>query len=285
MVANGSSLGPLTFGRRGLARLAAGGVAMQAVAPGGASAIDTIDRRDTLITETSPVGTTFKNYNNLNPFALGNDPRNHLVFVVEPLFFWSNIVVEHIPYLATGYAFNEDFTSVDVKLRRGVTWSDGTKFGPDDVVFTFEMLRANGAGKNDLFLASDVSNVLKSVERVDDDTVRFNLPRRDPRFVLRTLTVKFNAGIFILPRHVFSTVQDVASFPNIDLAKGWPIGTGPYKVVLAAPERIVLDRRDDWWGGKPDIWEGRQKGAYYADLPEPKRIVTIPRGDSRIPPS
>lgn len=281
MVAKGSALGPMKFGRRGLARLAAGGVALQAVAPGAAGAIDAIDRRDTLIAETWPAGTTFKNYNNMNPFVLGNDPRNHLVFVLEPLFFWSNIVTEHIPYLATGHAFNADFTAVDVKLRRGVAWSDGTPFGPDDVVFTFEMLRANGAGKNDLFLAADVANVLKSVERVDDDTVRFNLRRRDPRFVLRTLTVKFNAGIFILPKHVFSTVTDVASFTNIDAAKGWPIGTGPYKVVLAAPERIVLDRRDDWWGAKADIWDGPQKGAYYADLPEPRRIVTIPRGDQQ----
>ncbi len=273
-----SSLGPMNFGRRGLARLAAGGVALRTLAPREASAIEAVDRKDTLITETAPTGTTFKNYNNLNPFAIGNDPRNHLVFVLEPLFFWSNIIVEHIPYLATGYSFNADFTSVDVKLRHGIAWSDGTPFGPDDVVFTFEMLRANGAGKNDMFLAADVAAVLKSVERVDDDTVRFHLPRRDPRFVLRTLTVKFNAGIFILPKHVFETVPDPASFTNIDVAKGWPVGTGPYKVVLAAPERIVLDRRDDWWGAKPESWEGKQKGANYADLPEPKRIVTIPCG-------
>ncbi len=274
------SLGPIRFGRRGLARLAGAGLAAGAL-PGAAQAIADIDRADTLITECWPAGTTFKNYNNLNPFAVGNDVRNHLVFVLEPLFFWSNIVVEHIPYLATGYKFSPDFTSVDVTLRRGVTWSDGTPFGPDDVVFTFEMLRANGAGKNDLFLAADVAAALKSVERVDDATVRFNLTRRDPRFVLRTLTVKFNAGIFILPKHVFSTVTDVASFSNIDIAKGWPIGTGPYKVVLAAPERIVMDRRDDWWGAKPGMWEGKQQGAYYTDLPEPKRIVTIPRGDQQ----
>jgi peptide/nickel transport system substrate-binding protein len=233
-------------------------------------AADTVDRSDTLIIEAWPAGTTFKNFNNMNPFAVGNDLRNHVVFVLEPLFFWSNLTAEHIPWLATGYNYNSDFTQVTVKMRDGVAWSDKTPFTADDVVYTFEMLRQNGEGKQDLFFATDIASVLKSTEKIDDHTVLFTLKQRDPRFVLRTLTVKLNAGIFIVPKHTFATTGDPASFSNYNAAGGIPVGTGAYRVADAAPERILLDRRDDWWGGKPD-----------ACLPEPKRLITVPRGDQQ----
>jgi len=243
-----------------------------------AQAQDNVDRRDVLIAEAWPAGTSFKNHNNLNPFAVGNDLRNHVVFVYEPLFYWLNLNGEHLPYLATGYKFNDDYTSVTVTLRDRVTWADGRPFTADDVVFTFEMLRKNGSGKNDLVWAKDVAIALKEAVKIDDRTVRFDLNGRDPRFVLRVLTVKFTNGIFPVPKHIWDKVEDPASFQNLDAAKALPVGTGPYRVAAALPERIVLDRRDDWWGAKPNVW-GNQQGAFYTDLPEVKRIITIPRGE------
>ena len=265
--------------RRSLNKLAVGTLALAAL-PRGAAAMDAVDRKDTIIIEAWPPGPTYKNYANLNPFAVGNDPRNHIVFVYEALFFWNNLKGEHIPFLATGFKYADDYTSVVVNLRTGVTWADGKPFGADDVVHTFEMLRENGETKKDLFLAADVAAVLTKAEKLDDATVRFTLKRRDPRFVLRNLTVKFNTGVFIMPKHILTAVGEVSAFTNFDIDKGLPIGTGPYKVVFAAPERIVLDRRDDWWGAKPGIW-GTQPRAYFAKLPAPKRIITIPRGEQQ----
>ena len=140
------------------------------------------------------------------------------------------------------------------------------------------MLRRNGAGKNDMVLAADVAAALKEAVKLDDLTVRFDLRATDPRFVLRLLTVKFTTGVFPIPKHIWEKVEDPASFTNYDAATNLPIGTGPYRVVAALPERMVLDRRDDWWGAKPGVW-GTQQGAFYTDLPAPKRIITIPRGE------
>jgi len=237
-----------------------------------------LPRKDILITEAWPAGTTFSNYNNLNPFSVGNDIRNHAVFLHEPLFYWLNMTGEVVPYLATGYRFNDSYTSVTVTLRDGPTWSDGRPFSADDVVFTFEMLRKNGNGKNNLIGAKDVSAVLKEAVKVDNRTVRFDLLARDPRFVLRMLTVKFNSGIFPVPKHIWEKVEDPSTFSNFDLEKGLPVATGPWRIAAAAPERITLDRRDNWWGGRPRAW-GSQQGAFYTNLPEVKRIITIPRGD------
>jgi peptide/nickel transport system substrate-binding protein len=267
--------------RRGLGAGAAGLGALGLFGlPGAANAVEAVDRKDTFVVEAWPPGPTYKNYGNHNPFAVGNDLRNHIVFVYEGLFFWNNLKSEHIPFLATGYSYNDDYTVATVNLRDGVAWADGKKFGADDVVATFEMLRQNGEGKKDLVLATDVSANLKATEKVDDRTVRFVLKTRDPRFVLRILTVKFNTGIFILPAHVLAGVADPASFTNFDIEKGLPLGTGPYRVVDAAPERIIMDRRDDWWGADPARWSG-QSGVYWAKPPAPKRIVTVPRGDQQ----
>lgn len=258
----------------GMAAVAAGPMA----SADAQSTLQTVSRRDTLIMEAPPAGTSFRNYNNANPFAVGGDIRNHFVFIQEALFYWSNLTAEHIPYLATGYRFNDSNTEVLVSLRGGVKWSDGTRFTADDVVFTFEMLRKNGGGANTLFMAQDVAELVKVTERVDELTVRFVLQKPDPRFVLRILTVKFNNGIHPVPAHVFGKVEDPATFTNLDLASGVPVGTGPYRIVVAEPSRIVLDRRDDWWGVAPGVW-GDKSAAFYAKLPAPRRIIAVPRND------
>ena len=41
-----------------------------------------------------------------------------------------------------------------------------------------------------------------------------------------------------------------ATFGFYDPEKGWPLATGPYKVVEWSPQQKFIDRRDDWWGVK-----------------------------------
>ncbi len=50
-----------------------------------------------------------------------------------------------------------------------------------------------------------------------------------------------------MPEHIFKD-QDFATFTFFDLDKGWPVTTGPWRVVFASEEQKVLDRADDWWG-------------------------------------
>ena len=48
--------------------------------------------------------------------------------MLEPLYFWSAYADEEIPWLATGYEYNDDFTELTVNIREGVEWSDGEAF-------------------------------------------------------------------------------------------------------------------------------------------------------------
>ena len=57
-------------------------------------------------------------------------------------------------------------------------------------------------------------------------------------------------GFPIVPKHIF-TGQDPLAFTHKDISKGWPVMTGPWKLVFADPTQKIWDRRDTWWGARP----------------------------------
>ena len=63
---------------------------------------------------------------------------------------------EIIPHVAESLEPTDGAKKWVVKLRKGITFHNGKPLTADDVVATFEMLRQNGEGKKDLFLATDV---------------------------------------------------------------------------------------------------------------------------------
>jgi peptide/nickel transport system substrate-binding protein len=78
-----------------------------------------------------------------------------------------------------------------VRLKEGVSWSDGTPVTAHDVAFTFEAIAAFGAhelGGN--FPTHAPPDLLQRVVAIDDHTVEFFLTRRDARF---------NFGILLAP--------------------------------------------------------------------------------------
>lgn len=161
--------------------------------------------------------------------------------VAYEYFFYSNLQTgEFIPWLAESYEYNADATSLTVKLRPGVTWNDGQPFTPDDVVFTYDIMRENPS----MSWAVEASEAVASVEKVDDLTVRFNLTEANPRFHLYREgfpAVGIWGGITILPKHIWEN-EDPLTFQNNP-----PVTTGPYRLKNATQSSVVWERRDDWW--------------------------------------
>ncbi|MEA2511689.1 MAG: peptide/nickel transport system substrate-binding protein [Thermomicrobiales bacterium] len=159
-------------------------------------------------------------------------------------FFYDNLQTgEYIPWLAESFEYSADFTSLNVKLRDGVTWNDGKPFTPEDVVFTYDTMRENPT----MSWADVASKLVKSVEKVDNLTVKFNLAEANPRFHLNREAfpaVGIWGGITILPKHVWEG-QDPLTFKNNP-----PVSTGPYRLKDASQTAVIWERRDDWWGTK-----------------------------------
>jgi len=72
----------------------------------------------------------------------------------------------------------------------------------------------------------ELKNCVKSVERVDDLTVRFHLKRPHTRFKLDFWSVHIWTTPAIVPEHIWHD-KDPRTFKNYDPAKGWPVFTGP----------------------------------------------------------
>ncbi len=83
-----------------------------------------------------------------------------------------------------------------VKLRDNIYWSDGVRFTADDVVFTIQTIMQTPGLSWNAVLNKDV----KSVEKVDDFTIRFRLKESNPRFHYH-FTVRWN-GVYMMPKHV-----------------------------------------------------------------------------------
>lgn len=153
-----------------------------------------------------------------------------------------------VPWLATGYEYNEDFTELTVFLREGVEWSDGEPFTAEDVAFTYNEIYLPEENK-DLTHAAGIQLSVDYVEVVDDHTVIFHLLIPDDRFHMfhwRFPTVMLWGAPPILPKHVWEPVVEageIRSFKWTDV-----IGTGPYRLVSAESELYVWELRDDWWG-------------------------------------
>jgi peptide/nickel transport system substrate-binding protein len=128
-----------------------------------------------------------------------------------------------------------DETTWEVKLRKGVKFHDGTPFGAKDVKATFDRV-LNPENK---LTARGNHAKIKSVEVVDDLTVRFKTDGPYPLFVER-LTAQVMQSEKVIKEKGHEWMQDN------------PIGTGPYKLQKwSKKQEHLLVRNDDYWGPKP----------------------------------
>ncbi len=85
-----------------------------------------------------------------------------------------------VPNVAKGWEWNEDFTQLTFFLRKGHKWSDGAPFTAEDVKFWYDDLSLDSnviAKPKDYVL---VAGERMTVDVVNPETVRFNLPAPKP---------------------------------------------------------------------------------------------------------
>ncbi len=240
-----------------------------AAAPGGEAAVAVegavgeLSRERTLVLMFGGSDGQFTDVGLGNPYATGATHQIGSAALWEPLYYYSAFDDEHIPWLATGYEYNDDYTELTINIRDGVLWSDGTPFTAGDVAFTFNMLKENAPMLRN---STEVDAWVEEATAVDDSTVliRFFEPR--PRFMLTHLSYKFDTGIYIVPEHIYQDVEEVIGFEFYDPEQNWPLCTGPYKITEWTPSQKFVDRRDDWWGA--------QTG--FAELPQVERLIMLP---------
>jgi peptide/nickel transport system substrate-binding protein len=242
----------------------------------GAAPLKTVPRNRTLIFANT--GNQLTDYNAVNPFLTGIVTGNGYPYAFEAPYYYNSYYTGAacgppgmpcqdglIPWQLESYSFTPDFTGLTLKVRKGVTWSTGQPFTARDFVFTINMLR-NNADK--LTWGIDMKTWVKEISAPDDSTVQITLNTPNPRFFFNYFQFHQDIGVMIQPEHIWKD-QDPTSFSNMDIAKGYPVTTGPWKLVLSTPQQRIWDRRDDWWAAKSG----------FHPLPNVERIIVLPGSD------
>ena len=198
----------------------------------------------TLVVYTGQAGDYQINFNPFSPSRIGG-----LGNIYETLFFFNKAQAsDPLPLLGTEQSWNEDGTVLSVTLREGVKWSDGEAFTADDVVFTFDLLKANpslnGSGWEGVVAAQDDTHVVFTFEA--------------PAFVKGPDLM----NTAIVPQHLWQGVNPVEDVIE------QPIGTGAFKLKEFKPQAYTLEANPDYWDGEPkvkqvryDALSGNQAGA------------------------
>ncbi len=212
----------------------------------------TYERSETLYTS----GTQWGPPSSWNPFNLGGYAMGTIGLVYETPFIYDPLTNEYTPWLAESGSWTSD-TVYELKLREGLTWSDGEPLTAADVKFTFEI------GQTAPVNISTVWRYLDSIEQVDDLTLRFTF--NNPLYQQWGNTL-YNTAI--VPQHIWSefSTDDIVAGANEN-----PVGSGPYLFDAYDQSRMVWMKNDNWWG----------KAALGLD-PLPKRIVDIVNGSNNV---
>ncbi|GAA3340824.1 ABC transporter substrate-binding protein [Curtobacterium pusillum] len=217
-------------GRRGRLIAAIAGIAVVALAATGCSIQvrsqpDPSIGKDTMLINADHGNPLFDR--NFNPYIA--NARTASKWMYEPLIEVNPLDGKRNPWLASSWT-QPDAKTIDMTIRSGVEWSDGSAFTAKDVVFTFDLLKK--------FPAMDVKGAWQHIDTIDrkGDHVVFHLKSED----VPSLTII--GQTYILGEQHWGGVKDPTTWrdPN-------PVGTGPFVLGNYTDQQYSMDKNKRYW--------------------------------------
>jgi len=198
---------------------------------------------------------------NFNPqlYTSGTSVDASAVTIYNRLVDFRNGTTELIPSLAESWDISADGTVYTFHLRKGVKFQSNKDFHPtrnfnaDDVIFSFMRQKdphnpyhniSNGTYAN--FDSLQFGSLIKNIEKLDDNTVRFTLAHAEAPF-LADLAWYFAS---ILSAEYADNMLKAGTPEKVDRE---PVGTGPFALVQYQKDARILYR------AFPDYWQGKAK--------------------------
>jgi dipeptide transport system substrate-binding protein len=165
-----------------------------------------------------------------------------------------------VPALAESWDVSDDGLQYTFHLRPGVKFHTTDGFTPsrdlnaDDVVWTFQRqldpehpYHTVSGGTYEYFQGMAMPDLLVSIDKVDDMTVRFVLNKPEAPF-LANLAMDF-ASVF--SAEYADQMLEAGTPEKVDLD---PVGTGPFQLVAYQKDAVIRYKANpDYWAGKAPI--------------------------------
>lgn len=141
-----------------------------------------------------------------------------------------------VPELATSWETNPDNKTIIWHLRKGVKFHDGTDFNAEAAKWTYQITLDAGR--------LPYGNLIKTIEVIDQHTLKFNLTNFNNRLVQSYGEIQFFSPTSIKEN-------------GIEWARFHPVGTGPFKVVEYKRDAYIkMERFKGYWRpGRPYLDE------------------------------
>ena len=177
------------------------------------------------------------------------DPSNHTATytqaLLSPMFDtlteFDRNMKKILPCLATDWQISDDAKEWTFTIREGVTFHDGTKLDANAVKKSFDRVMDPNNG---LATRSRLTNIIESIEVVDEYTVIFHLIDSYPAF-LNTTSYEYT-----------SIISPIAIDKGSEYLARNAVGTGPYTFVeWVSGEKVVMKKNANYWGEVPGVDE------------------------------
>lgn len=172
---------------------------------------------------------------NLDPFQIptgGRETRAVKRQIFDALVVQGDDLVP-TPQLAESWETPTDTTWV-FNLRTDVKFHDGEQFDASTVKYNMDLVLDPDGGSPS---HSKFAAMVKSVTVVDDYTIEIETIKPAPSLLTALAFQELVPGKY----------RETVGAEAFNLA---PVGTGPFKFVSQTQEKVVVERNDDYWGGK-----------------------------------
>jgi microcin C transport system substrate-binding protein len=193
-------------------------------------------------------------FDSLNPYVVQGTPASGLGALgggqlYDTLMSQSlDQVGTNYPLIAQSVAYPDDFSWVKFKLNPAAKWHDGEPITVDDVIWSFNVLKAQSPLYNKYY------HDVEKAEKTGDGEVTFTFTSGGNRELPNIM-----GDLVVLPKHWWEGTD--ASGKKRDITKPTmeiPLGSSAYKIESVVPGKtIVWSRVENYWGKDLPVNVGR----------------------------